>query len=366
MHHAPSAARGPASGGQRVYLGTRTGVYTARFDPVKGRLFDLTLAAEAPQSTFLALHPNRPFLYAVGARMGGAADPAAGGVVRAFARDDRTGQLLLLNEAASGGLGPCHLAADRAGTCLVVANYRSGSVAALPLRGDGRVGAPATVMQHRGAGPNPRRQEGPHAHSVTFDPAERFVLAADLGTDQLLVYRFGSGGALTPNDPPAVSLAPGSGPRHAAFDPAGRRLYVINELANTVTVFRYDAARGMPAAFQTVSTLPAGYADDGTAAEVRVHPNGRWLYGSNRGHGSIAVFAVDPVDGALVLAAIEPCGGHWPRHFAIAPGGDWLLAAHERSDTLAVFALDPAGGRLTPVGEPVRVPAPVCVLFAPA
>ncbi len=342
----------------RLYIGTRTGVYAARFDPGGGSVLDVALAAESDQATFLALHPGKPLLYAVGAR------PGRPGCLRAFARDDGSGRLAVLNEVHSGGVGPCHLAVDRAGTSVLAANYRSGSVAGFPLGADGRLGEAAAVMQHAGSSVNAARQEGPHAHSVTLDPDNRFVLAADLGLDRIVVYRFEPGGRLAPHDPPGACLAPGSGPRHLAFDPAGRRVYVLNELASTVTAFRYDPARGALAAFQTVSALPASAAPGSMAAEIRVHPTGRWVYASNRGHDSLAVFDLDPADGTLTLAIAEPCRGAWPRHFTLTPDGAWLLAANERSDSVTVFRVDPATGRLAAIGLPAPVPAPVCLVWA--
>ncbi len=350
-----------------VFIGTRTqsgsrGIYSLRLDPASGRLSAPVLAAESVNPTFLALHPNRRFLYAVGE----ISDPAgqSGGGLRAFAIGPEPGRLTPLNQAPSGGAGPCHLTVDATGRCLLAANYRSGSVAALAIRPDGRLTEPATVLQHAGAGIHPVRQQGPHAHSVNLDPANRLALVADLGLDKLMVYRLDPArAALTPHEPAFVPFPPGSGPRHLAWHPDGTRAYVCNELNNTVSALDFEPDPGRFTLRQSVGMLPALFKGESLAAEIRVHPAGRFLYASNRGHDSLAVFAISPSDGTLTLAAVQPCGGAWPRHFALDPSGAWLLAAHERSDTLRLFRVDPDNGHLEPAGDPVPVPAPLCVLF---
>jgi 6-phosphogluconolactonase len=253
---------------------------------------------------------------------------------------------------------------DREGGNVLVANYASGSVCVLPIDKNGRLAEASQVIQHEGRGPDPKRQEGPHAHSIHLDPAGRFVLAVDLGLDKVLVYRFDPAqGRLLPHEGPPASVAPGAGPRHLAFHPAGRFAYVINEMASTVTAFAYDAERGVLREVQTVSTLPPDFRGESTTAEVRVHPSGRFLYGSNRGHDSIAVFAIEADGGRLAAITCEPTHGRTPRHFAIDPTGAYLLAANQASGNLVVFRIDAHTGGLRPAGVQVEVPSPVCVIF---
>jgi 6-phosphogluconolactonase len=357
-----------ADNAERVYIGTYTrsgsrGIYRLQLNPDTGALTEPVLAAEAVNPSFLALHPTRRFLYAVGEmeEFGG----KKSGAVSAFAVDERSGDLTLLNQRPSGGRGPCHLVVDHTGRNVLVANYNSGSVCVLLIGADGRLAEPSCVVQHHGSGPDRERQEGPHAHSVNLDAAGRFAFVADLGLDRVLVYRFDAEkGVLTPNDPPAGVVAPGAGPRHFVFHPNGRFAYVINEMASTVTAFAYDAARGALTEVQTVPTLPPDFGDENSTAEIAVHPTGRFLYGSNRGHDSLAVFAVDAATGRLTALGRVSTGGREPRHFALHRAGRWLLAANQNSDSLVVFRLDEAAGLPEPIGVSVSVPCPVCVRFA--
>jgi 6-phosphogluconolactonase len=246
-----------------------------------------------------------------------------------------------------------------------VAHYGSGSVAAFPLRADGSLGAVGAFIQHHGSSADPKRQ-GPHAHSVGFDIANRRAFCADLGLDKLLIYQLEPKTAtLTTNDPPSVSLTPGAGPRHFTVHPNGRYLYVINELNSTITTFDYDASRGGLKESQTVSTLPEKFTAPNTAAEIAIHPNGRFLYGSNRGHDSIAVYAVDKSTGKLTLIEHQSTLGKTPRAFGIDPTGSFLLAANQNSDSIVVFRIDPRTGRLKATGQTLEVPTPVCVTFLP-
>ncbi|MBM4040846.1 MAG: lactonase family protein [Planctomycetes bacterium] len=370
-----AAARGaeePKMEKLRVYIGTYTwkeskGIYLMELDLATGKLSAPELAAEATNPTFLAIHPSRRFLYAVGEI--GKFQGRSTGSVSAFAIAPDTGKLTPLNSQPSGGTGPCHVTVDKQGKNLLVANYSGGSVAVLPIAEDGSLKEPSCTIQHKGTGPNKSRQEGPHAHSINLDPAGRFAFAADLGLDKLLIYRFDPAkGTLTPNDPPFASVAPGAGPRHFAFHPNGRFAYAINEMGMTVTAFAYDAERGTLKELQTVRTLPEGRettpAD--STAEVVVHPSGKFLYGSNRGHDSIAIFALDPETGKLTPAGHEPTQGKAPRNFAIEPSGTWLLAANQNSASVVVFRIDPKTGALTPAGVKADIPAPVCVRFVPA
>jgi 6-phosphogluconolactonase len=353
-----------------VYFGTYTGakskgIYVSRFDPATGRLSAPELAVATPGPSFLALHPGRRFLYAVGetSNLGG----KRVGTVKAFRLDAKTGRLALLNRQSSGGEGPCHLAVDLTGACLLVANYGNGSIAALPIRADGGLAEPGTVIQHRGASVNPARQAGPHAHFITSDPANRFALACDLGLDQVLVYRLDPAkAALVPNDPPFAAINPGSGPRHLAFHPSGRFVFLINEMSATLTAFAYDAKRGALKELQTVSTLPEKFADDKSGAEVQVHPSGKFVYGSNRGHDSIAVFAFDARNGQLTCVEHQATQGKTPRHFALDPTGQWLLVENQDSDSVVVFRVDAETGRLSATGQTVSVGSPTCAVFAPA
>ena len=359
-----SPAAAPPSGKVRVYVGTYTsgeskGIYRLVLDLATGALTPEGEPTPAVNPSFLAWHPSGRFLYAVNET--GESRTDKGGGVTAFAVDAASGALATLNQQPSGGPAPCHLWVDKEGRHLLVANYWDGSVSVLPIGADGKLGAATARIQHQGKSVNAERQEGPHAHSVTLDPANRFAVVADLGTDKLAVYRFdGAKGTLTPHQPPAVSLAPGAGPRHFAFHPDGRRAYVINELSSTVTAFDYDGA-GKLTERQTLSTLPAGAGVVNLTAEVVVHPGGRFLYGSNRGFDSIALFTIDPATGKLTLAGQQPTLGKWPRNFAIDPSDTFLLAANQNSDNVVVFRIDPRSGRLQPVGAPTRVPRPVCL-----
>lgn len=350
-----------------VYIGTYTGehskgIYILEFNSETGGLRPVGVASDVPNPSFLAIHPNRRFLYAVNEI--GEFSGMKTGAVSAFAIHPKTGLLTLLNQQSSGGSGPCHISLDRQGRYAFVANYGGGSVAALPIEADGRL-APATgFVQHTGNSVNPSRQEGPHAHSITPDPAGRFLIAADLGLDRLLVYRFDpKRGELTPNDPPHASVAPGAGPRHFAFHPNGRYGYVINELANTVTAFQYDAKRGVLTEIQTISALPEGYTETSYTAEVVVHPSGKFLYGSNRGHDSIVIYAIQPETGRLSLIGHRSTGGRTPRNFALDPSGKFLLAANQNSDNIVVFRIDAQSGKLEQVGDPIEVPTPICIRF---
>lgn len=350
-----------------VYVGTYTktsskGIYVGRFDPATGRLGELTLAAEAVNPSFLALSPDRRYLYAVSEGAGAEFQGKPSGSVHAYAIDPADGRLTPINSAASAGKGPCHLSVTPDGKCVLVANYSSGSVALLPVLKDGGVGAPSSVDQHEGKSVHPVRQKGPYAHSITPSADGRFAYAADLGTDTIYTYRIDSAaGTLAASS--SVALEPGSGPRHFALSPDSRHAYVINELSNTLTTFALDAATGALKPLQTVPTLPADFTGKSTTAEVATTPDGRFVYGSNRGHDSIAVFQADPSAGTLTALGQVSTQGRNPRHFAIDPTGRWLIAANQDGDSLVVFAIDPANGRLAPTGRTLVVGSPVCVRF---
>jgi 6-phosphogluconolactonase len=366
---ADAGAGAKSAGKATVYIGTYTrgnskGIYVARLDLATGKLTPAELAAEVVNPSFLTLHPSQPLVYAIG-EIGNFAGGKSG-AVSAFARDAKTGKLTLLNQQSSKGNGPCHVTVDRTGKNVLVANYGSGSVACLPIKEDGSLGEATSFIQHEGSGPNPKRQQGPHAHSINVDAANRFAIAADLGLDKLLVYRFdAAAGKLTPNDPPFMATAPGAGPRHFASHPGGRYAYAINELNSTVTALSYDAERGVLNPLQSISTLPEGFSGNSTTAEVQVHPSGKFVYGSNRGHDSIAAFAVDAATGKLRFVAHEPTQGKTPRNFGIDPGGRYLLAANQDGNNVVVFRIDTQTGKLAPTGSSIEVTAPVCVKILP-
>jgi 6-phosphogluconolactonase len=363
------AGSAPQAETMLVYFGTYTndaskGIYVSRLDLSSGALTAPDLAAETTSPSFLALHPSRRYLYA--ANEVRSFEGQETGAVSAFAIDAATGRLTTLNQQSSGGSGPAHLVVDRSGQNVLVANYGGGSVAVLPVGTDGRLRPPSAVVQHTGSSVNPKRQSKPYAHSINVDPGNRFAYAADLGIDKVMIYRFDpAAGTLVANDPASVSVAPGSGPRHFAFDPTGSHAYVINEMLMTITAFSHDAARGALAEVQTISTLPPGQdvAQGFSTAEVQVHPSGRFVYGSNRGHDSVTVFARDASSGRLTFLQNVPTQGAFPRNFGIDPSGRYLLAANQRSNSVVVFRIDQDTGRLTPTGHSVTVGTPVCVTF---
>jgi len=362
-------AAAPSAQGQRFYVaarggGPKAGIYRGRLDLATGTVTVAGRAAEAEQPSFLAVHPGGRYLYLANALRQFRGQP--GGALGAYRIDAASGGLTPLNEQPSRGTSTCHLTVDRTGRHLLAVNYGTGSVIARAIGEDGRLGEAAAFIQHEGHSVDPRRQKGPHAHSVNLDAANRFAFVADLGLDKIMVYRFDAGaGALAPNDPPSVALAPGSGPRHFAFHPSGRFAYVVNELTSTVTAFRYDAASGVLAPLDTASALPKGYAGPSTGAEVAVHPSGRFLYSSNRGHDSIAIFAIDAGTGRLRPVGHASTQGKRPRHFAVDPSGRFLLAANRDSNNVVVFRIDGETGRLDPTGSVAEVPGPICILMVP-
>jgi 6-phosphogluconolactonase len=353
-----------------VYVGTYTvrgskGIYAYRYDASTGQLEDLGLAAETPSPSFLAISPNHKFLYAVNET--GDYKGQSSGIVSAFSIDTKTGKLTLLNQVASRGADPCHISLDHTGKFVLVANYTGGNLAVFPVGEDGRLGETSDFVQHNGSGPNHERQEKAHAHWIDLSPDNRFALNADLGLDEVFVYKFNaSKGKLTPNDPPFAKVDPGAGPRHLAFHPNGKFAYVIDEMKSTVATFSYKASAGTLHELQVVPTLPKDFSGESTTAEVVIHPNGKFLYGSNRGHDSLAVFAIDPSKGTLKFVEHVSVKGKTPRSFAIDPAGKRLLVANQESDNMVEFAIDASTGKLTPTGIELKVPAPVCVKFMAA
>lgn len=354
-----------------VYVGTYTeeastskGIYAYRFDSGNAQLTPIGLVAQTTNPSFLAVHPNHHFLYAVN-EVGNFKGQKSGGV-SAFAIDHATGKLTLLNEVASGGADPCYIIVDKTGKFVLVANYTGGSVSVFPILQDGSLGAASAFVQHAGHGTNPKRQEGPHAHSIDLSPDNRFAIVDDLGLDETLVYKFDSAkGSLTPNDPPFAKADAGAGPRHFALSPNGKFGYVIDEMGDTVAVFSFDAAAGVLHPLQTISTIPKGFAGQNDDAEIVIHPSGKFLYASNRGHDSIAIFSIDPEKGTLTLVEYVPTKGQSPRNFEIDPTGRFLFAANEKSNNIVVFRIDPQTGRLAATGKVLDISQPVCVRFVP-
>lgn len=337
-----------------VFLGTGAdGIYLADFDTEKGTLSQPALAAEYPRPGFLALHPEKPILYSIGGN----------NTVAAFTiGEDHS--LTLLGSADCAGKGPCHLVVDPSGNTLAVANYGDGSIATFRLDADGKPGQAVSQFKIEGSGPNPQRQKEAHSHGVYFDKANRFLFVPDLGIDKTLIYKFDPRSSeITPNDPAFLVAPPGSGPRHLDFSPDEKHAYVINELTSTVTVAEFQPEKGILTDIQTIATLPADFTGHSTTAEIEVHPNGKFVYASNRGHDSIVVFKRDPETGKLTFLQHAPCGGKTPRHFAVDPSGKWLLCGHQRSDTLSILSLDPETGMLGKPENTIKTPSPICILF---
>ncbi|MFT3879783.1 MAG: lactonase family protein [Gemmatales bacterium] len=352
---------------QRIYFGTYTargseGIYVAELDGT-GKLSEPRLAAKVANPSFLALHPNKKWLYAVSEVE--TTEGKKGGGVTAFRINESDGTLSKINSQLTGGGAPCHLSLDKTGKCVMVANYSGGSVNALPIKEDGSLGEAASFVQHTGKSIDKQRQEGPHAHSINVSPDNRFAFAADLGTDEIRIYRLDAAHAkLTPHQ--TVQTPAGGGPRHFAFHPNGRFAYSNNEMTSSVTTYRYDeasfdATTGMLKQLETVSTLP-GEVKGNSTAEVKVHPTGKFVYVSNRGHNSIAIFAVKE-NGSLEPLGHASTGGKTPRNFNLC--GNFLLAANQDTGNVVVFRIDEKTGGLTPTGSSIKVPMPVCVLPIP-
>jgi 6-phosphogluconolactonase len=357
-----------------VYIGTYTktgkGIYLFRLQaenlevPQNITLVPLGVAAETPNPSFFEIDLKRRLLFTVNEI--GEFEGKQAGAVSAFSIDSDTGKLALINQRSSVGTGPCHLTLDKSGRHVLVANYGGGSVAVLPVASDGRLGDATSFVQHSGSSINPERQKGPHAHCVTLDPANRFAFVCDLGLDKVMTYRFDAAqGKLAPGDPPFTQIKPGAGPRHMVFRPDGRFAYVTNELISTIDVFAYDSAAGALKAVQTVSTLPEYYDGPNTTAEIDVHPTGKWLYVSNRGHNSVVLFNVDAAKGTLTYVEEQGTGGRMPRHFGIEPSARHLVIGNQGSDTALVCRIDAENGRLKPSGVFASVPTPVCHKFLP-
>ncbi|MHC4167516.1 MAG: lactonase family protein [Planctomycetota bacterium] len=348
-----------------VYFGTYTrgdsskGIYRSTLDLETGKLSEPVLAAEAKNPSFLEIHANGKFLYAV-SESGGA------GSVSAYAIDS-DGNLKFLNQQPSSGSGPCHVSIDHVGKNALVANYGSGSASVIPIKSDGNLAKPPGFVQHEGSSVNPQRQKGPHAHSINVSADDRFAFVADLGIDKVMIYRLDvEKGTIVANDPPFAKLKPGAGPRHFAFAPNGKYAYVINELHCTVTAFAYEPTSGTLTEIQTVTTLPKEFRGSNSCAEVRVHPSGRFLYGSNRGHDSIAVYRISRREGTLTFVEHETANIKTPRNFNIDPTGKFCLVANQGSDSVVVFKINSKTGALEPAGHKISIGRPVCIRFLQA
>ncbi|MEM0897935.1 MAG: beta-propeller fold lactonase family protein [Verrucomicrobiota bacterium] len=347
-----------------VFIGTQTssggskGIYRATLDMETGALGEPSLAVEVANPGFLELHSSGNFLYATSRGADGE------GAVAAFAIGRESHELTSLNQVPSGGKGPCHVSLDPGSATVFVANYSSGSVASMQVQEDGSLAAPSSIVQHEGSSVNEKRQKGPHAHAVNTSPDGRFLYAADLGIDKLMIYVHDfETGALTPANPPFAKLAPGAGPRHFSFRPDGRFVYCLNELACTITVFSWNAKNGALTEIQTIDTLPEDFEGTNTTSEIRVHPTGNFVYAANRGHNSIAVFSVDGKTGVLTFVEREPVGGEIPRNINLDPTGSFLIAANQKSNNVPVFRVDSKTGELAATGHEIAVDRPMCIRF---
>lgn len=354
--------------GELLFVGTytadgrREGIFLLRMDPRTGGLTQVGAVDAGANPSFLAIHPDGRTLYAVNEVTERAGKPSGGVSAFRIARGGtEDGRLTLVGEQASEGGAPCYVSVDRAGRFAFVANYVGGSVAMFPIGADGALAPASHVARHQGSGPNRERQEAPHAHCIVPDPSGRWALAADLGIDQVRVYRI-DGAARTLRHVADARLRPGAGPRHLAFHPRLPMVFVANELDSTVTALRFDRARGTLRERQTLSTLPPGWTGHDQVADIHLAPDGRTLYVSNRGQNGIAVFSVG-ADGRLAQEQVVSTEGDWPRNFAIDPTGRWLLVANQRSNSIAVLARDAGTGRLTSTSQRVTVPSPVCLRF---
>jgi 6-phosphogluconolactonase len=360
----PLVAQKPSSAHYLVLVGTYTnkttskGIYAFDFDSSSGELAPKGVAGETTDPSWVIVHPNGKFVYA-------ANEAGKQSTITAFSLDTKSAKLTQLNQVPAQGEDPCYLSFDRTGKFLFAANYTSGTVAVFPVLADGKLGEYTAAVKDAGAlGPNKERQEGPHAHWVDVSKDNRFVFVSDLGLDAILSYKFdASQGTLTPNDPASAKLTAGAGPRHVAFSPDGKFVYVVSELNSTITAFSYNASQGSLHEFQIISTLPETFSGRNDTAEIIEDPTGKWLFASNRGHDTVAAFAVSASDGTIRHVGDYPTGGHEPRHFALDPTGHFLLAENQNSNAIDVFRIDPATGALNHVSQTTNIPSPVCLAF---
>jgi 6-phosphogluconolactonase len=346
-----------------VYFGTHRagpniGFSLAHFDTDTGVLTKPEFLIESPEPAYFVIHPDDRHLYTC--------NSGSPGQVSAYEIEPHTGALKFLNRLPAGGTDTSYVSLDQTGHYVLAANYSGGNIAVFAIQPDGSLGERTAFVQHTGSSVNPQRQTHAYAHSIIVDPSNRFVLACDLGVDKVFIYRFNAqDGTLTTNNPPFANIKPGSGPRHVKFHPNGKWVYVISEIASTVTAFNWDSTNGALAEFQSISALPDDFKGVSTAAEIMIHPNGKFLYASNRGDNSLAVFAIDQTTGKLTPIEHVPSGGKMPRNFAFDPTGKWIICSNHDSNLVVVFHLDENTGKLTQTGDPVPVPYPFCERFLP-
>jgi 6-phosphogluconolactonase len=346
----------------QILEGNGEGIYVYRLDASSGALTLGLVNKGITNPSYLAFAPDRRFLYAVNELKTYEGRPT--GTVSAFAVDGATGRLDFLNKQLTHGTDPCHVVLDHKGTHAFVANFMSGSVSVLPVRRDGGLDPASDFVQHVGSGVDPNRQQGPHAHSVTLDPADRYAFVPDLGFDKLMIYRFDRRrGLIEPNRVAWIKMKPGAGPRHVALHPTGRFAYLVNELDSTIAALAYDRRTGTFRYIDCVPTLPADFSGASTCADIQMSPSGRFVYASNRGHDSIVVYRVEARSGRLTFVEHQATGGKTPRSFGIDPTGTFLIAANQDSDTVVTYRIDARSGRLQPTGHVIQVPTPVCVKF---
>lgn len=365
--HLGAAARAQ-NGREIMYVGTYSvrgskGIYVFEFDRTAGTLKPVQTIFNGKGPSFLAIHPSRKYLYSVNEAI--EAGPSKAGAVSAYAINGTTGELTFLNGQPSLGNGPCYVSVDQTGKTAFVANYGGGSLAVLPIKADGSLGAATDSLQNAGSGPNVKRQESAHVHSATVAPDNRFVYVADLGTDKLHILEIDTNkSTVKAAQTPYVSVKPGSGPRHMAFHPNGKYAYLVEELTSSVAVFSRNAKTGaLTLLTDGVRTLPSDFTDENTSADIHIDPSGKFLYQSNRGRNALAIFAIG-TDGKLTYLGDEPTRGKTPRNFMIDPKGDFIFVTHQDSDNITIFRRNKQTGKLTYTGQSVSVPAPVCIITA--
>lgn len=363
----PEPINAAESGETFAYIGTYTGgkskgIYLYGLDLTSGKLTPKSVTDGIKNPSFLAIHPNHKFLYAA-SELAKTDGKRGGGFVFSFAINGQTGELKKINSESAKGDGTCFVSVDHSGKCALAANYNDGSIAALPIKTDGSLSKAVSVLHHHGSSIDPKRQISAHAHSINVSPDNKFAVVADLGMDKLMIYKLLPEKAkLSANNQPFCATAPGAGPRHVAFSPSGKFAYVSDELSCTVTAYSWDAAKGTLGEIQSTSTLPAAVPEN-TVAEIQIHPSGKFLYCSNRGDDSIAMFQIDDQSGKLTTIGFVKTQGQKPRNFTIEPSGKFLVVCNQASDNVVVFQIDPSTGKLNAVGEPITVPEPVCVKF---
>lgn len=353
-----------------VYIGTYTngdskseGIYIYRFDPLTGGISLVSSKSGIENPSFLKVSFDRNFLFAVSEVFD--VKGKKGGALFSYEINKQTGELLYLNSQSTKGACPCHIEIENSGRYALVSNYMGGNLAVIPLQKDGTIGEVIQIIQHNGCSQvNPERQEGPHVHSATMTPDNKFALVADLGQDIVKIYKLDDlNDKLLLTENGGFKAVPGAGPRYMDFHPNGKYIYLLNELENTVEAFYYAAEEGCLELIKRLSTLPGNFEGENIAADIHVHPNGKFLYASNRGHNSIAIYTLDENTGAPSLLEHQSTLGKHPRNFSIDPTGNYLLVANKDSNNIVTFAIDSSTGLLVPAGREVKVPQPVCISF---